>query len=71
MLSKEKDRQEEQRVKAIKVVDLLQHSAELGNTDALFVLAQISLVRNHSTRQAFGFFKVFWITVSTHPTCSV
>jgi SEL1 protein len=45
LLSKEKDRQEEQRVKAIKVVDLLQHSAELGNTDALFVLAQISLVR--------------------------
>jgi len=31
--------------KAVKVVDLLQHSAELGNTDALYSLAQISLVR--------------------------
>jgi SEL1 protein len=31
--------------KAIKVVDLLQHSAELGYLEALYVLAQISLVR--------------------------
>ena len=31
--------------KAIKVIDLLQHSAELGNTDALFMLAKLSLVR--------------------------
>lgn len=30
--------------KSVKVVDLLQHSAELGNTDALYTLAQISLV---------------------------
>jgi SEL1 protein len=35
---------EEMRGKAIKVLDLLQHSAELGNTDALFTLGQISLV---------------------------
>ncbi|KAF8967950.1 hypothetical protein BDZ97DRAFT_1802104 [Flammula alnicola] len=34
---------EEMRGKAIKVVDLLQHSAELGNMDALFTLAQLSL----------------------------
>ena len=41
--SKRKD--EELRGKAIKVVDLLQHSAELGNMDALYTLAQVSLVR--------------------------
>lgn len=41
--SKKKD--EELRGKAIKVVDLLQHSAELGNMDALFTLAHVSLVR--------------------------
>ncbi|KAG1721409.1 hypothetical protein EDB19DRAFT_1898333 [Suillus lakei] len=34
---------EEMRGKAIKVVDLLQHSAELGNLDALFTLGYISL----------------------------
>ncbi|KAF9565588.1 HCP-like protein [Agrocybe pediades] len=39
--SKKKD--EELRGKAIKVVDLLQHSAELGNMDALFTLGQVSL----------------------------
>ncbi|KAJ3513423.1 hypothetical protein NLJ89_g2960 [Agrocybe chaxingu] len=38
-----KKREEELRGKAIKVVDLLQHSAELGNVDALFTLAQVSL----------------------------
>lgn len=36
-------RDEEMRGKAIKVVDLLQHSAELGNLDALFTLGYISL----------------------------
>ncbi|KAG0699377.1 hypothetical protein DFH29DRAFT_833834 [Suillus ampliporus] len=34
---------EEMRGKAIKVVDLLQHSAELGNMDALFTLGYISM----------------------------
>ncbi|OAX43674.1 HCP-like protein [Rhizopogon vinicolor AM-OR11-026] len=34
---------EEMRGKAIKVLDLLQHSVELGNPDALFTLGQISL----------------------------
>ncbi|KAF8070762.1 hypothetical protein FPV67DRAFT_1488642 [Lyophyllum atratum] len=34
---------DELRGKAIKVVDLLEHSAELGNTDALYTLAYISL----------------------------
>ncbi|KIJ65896.1 hypothetical protein HYDPIDRAFT_27117 [Hydnomerulius pinastri MD-312] len=34
---------EEMRGKAIKVVDLLQHSAELGNMEALYTLAQVSL----------------------------
>jgi SEL1 protein len=37
-------KREETKSKAIKVIDLLQHSAELGNSDALFTLAQISLV---------------------------
>jgi SEL1 protein len=41
--SRRKD--DELRGKAIKVIDLLQHSAELGNSDALFTLAKISLVR--------------------------
>ncbi|KAJ7818213.1 hypothetical protein B0H14DRAFT_2840413 [Mycena olivaceomarginata] len=36
-------KREETKSKAIKVIDLLQHSAELGNSDALFTLAQISL----------------------------
>jgi SEL1 protein len=36
---------DELRGKAIKVIDLLQHSAELGNADALFTLAKLSLVR--------------------------
>jgi hypothetical protein len=34
------------RGKAIKVIDLLQHSAELGNTEALYTLARLSLVRS-------------------------
>jgi SEL1 protein len=42
MGSRRKD--EEQRLKAIKVLDLLEHSIELGNTDALYTLAKISLV---------------------------
>ena len=42
LLSKEK--QDELKGKAIKLMDLLQHSAELGNLNALFALAQISLV---------------------------
>ena len=43
MSSKKKDR--EQKGKAIKVVDLLEHSAELGNMDAIYTLAHIYLVR--------------------------
>ena len=39
-----KRKEEELRSKAIKVVDLLQHSAELGNMRALYTLAQVSLV---------------------------
>ncbi|KAI0041352.1 HCP-like protein [Auriscalpium vulgare] len=37
-------RDEELLGRAIKVVDLLQHAADLGNTDALFTLGQISLL---------------------------
>ncbi|TFK74016.1 HCP-like protein [Pluteus cervinus] len=38
-----KRRDEELRGKAIKVMDLLQHSAELGNSDALFAMGKIAL----------------------------
>lgn len=36
-------RDEEYRSKAVKVMDLLQHATELGHSDALYTLAQISL----------------------------
>ena len=38
-------RDEEMHGKAVKVLDLLQHAAELGHSDALYTLAKISLVR--------------------------
>jgi SEL1 protein len=44
LFSFSRERVEELKGKAIKVVDLLQHSAELGNMDAMYALAQISLV---------------------------
>lgn len=43
-LSGMRRREEEMYRKSIKVVDLLQHSAELGNMDALYMLGQISMV---------------------------
>ncbi|KAK7057522.1 ubiquitin-protein ligase [Favolaschia claudopus] len=44
VLGKEsRTKREETKGKAVKVIDLLQHSAELGNSDALYTLAQISL----------------------------
>ncbi|KAF5383420.1 hypothetical protein D9757_006125 [Collybiopsis confluens] len=47
--------------KAIKVVDLLQHSADLGNTDALFTYAKISLFppTSHFTANPHKAFKSF------------
>ena len=39
-----KKKEDEIRDKAIKVIDLLQHSAELGNMDALYTLSLVSLV---------------------------
>lgn len=36
--------------KAVKVLDLLEHAAELGHSDALYMLAKISLVRLHFVR---------------------
>ena len=36
---------EEMRGRAVKIVDLLEHSIELGNVDALYTLGRISLVR--------------------------
>lgn len=41
--SRRKD--DEQRGKAIKVLDLLQYSVELGSMEALYTLAKVSLVR--------------------------
>ena len=38
-------KEEELHGKAVKVIDLLQHSAEMGYSDALYTLGQISLVR--------------------------
>ena len=35
---------EEMHSKAVKVLDLLQHAAELGHSDALYTLARVSLV---------------------------
>lgn len=40
-----KKKDEELHGKAVKVLDLLQHAAELGHQDALYTLARISLVR--------------------------
>lgn len=37
-------KKEELKVNAIKVVDLLEHAIELGNSDAVYKLADISLV---------------------------
>lgn len=63
--SKKKD--EEMRGKAVKVVDLLEHSAELGNSDALFTLAQISLVNDlHALITLY--FNNYPYPVSPHPT---
>ncbi|KAI0629048.1 HCP-like protein [Trametes polyzona] len=42
-LSSGRKREEEFRGKAVKVIDLLQHAAELGSTDAMYTLGQISL----------------------------
>lgn len=39
---------EDMRGKAVKVIDLLQHSAELGNTDALFTLGLVSFVNAYA-----------------------
>ncbi|EIN06738.1 HCP-like protein [Punctularia strigosozonata HHB-11173 SS5] len=41
-------KEDEARGKAVKVLDLLQHSAELGHTDALYTLGQISLLPPNS-----------------------
>jgi len=65
-----REKVEELKGKAIKVVDLLQHSAELGNMDALYLLAQISLV---CTIDFFFPFKLlkFPLAVPTCGTCTI
>lgn len=45
-------RSEELRGKALKVIDLLEHAIELGHTEALFKLAQISMVSNQNVSVA-------------------
>jgi len=47
---------EEMQRKAIKVIDLLQLSAELGNPEALFALAHVSLVRMITPRTVVATF---------------
>lgn len=44
-LNNGRKREEEFKGKAVKVIDLLQHAAELGHSDALYTLGQVSLVR--------------------------
>lgn len=53
-LGNKKRRDDEIRGKAIKVKDLLQHSAELGNGEALYKLAHISLVCYKCQKVRFG-----------------
>ena len=43
-LTNGRKKDEEFKGKAVKVIDLLQHAAELGHTDALYTLGQVSLV---------------------------
>ncbi|KAG5642119.1 hypothetical protein DXG03_003590 [Asterophora parasitica] len=54
-------KEDELRGKAIKVVDLLEHSADLGNTDAIYTLARISLFppTRHFTPDAAAAYKGF------------
>lgn len=59
-------RDEELQSKAVKVLDLLQHAADLGHTDALYALAQLSLVRGSTGLPYFS----YAIIVSTKPVLS-
>lgn len=43
-LTNGRKKDEEHKGKAVKVIDLLQHAADLGHTDALYTLGQVSLV---------------------------
>ena len=47
-------KEEELKGKAVKVVDLLEHAVELGHSDALYKLAQVSLVRCSSQLRGYG-----------------
>jgi len=51
-----RQKDEEQRTKAIKVLDLLHHSVELGSMDALYTLAKISLVSTFFVLCSMDFF---------------
>lgn len=53
-LTNGRKKDEEFKGKAVKVIDLLQHAAELGHTDALYTLGQVSLV-SLSPSQSFVF----------------
>ena len=43
-LNNGRKKDEDLKGRAVKVIDLLQHAAELGHTDALYTLGQVSLV---------------------------
>ena len=43
-------KEEELKSKAVKVLDLLQHAADLGHTDALYALSQLYMVRASASR---------------------
>ena len=67
-LSSGRKKDEEFKGKAVKVLDLLQHAAELGHTDALYTLGQVSLVRPFITRRTS---QVFVLVIILCPMRSV
>lgn len=62
-------KEEELQSKAVKVLDLLQHAAEIGHTDALYALSQLYLVRPHILCQ-LRLSSVGTLCCSSHPTDS-
>ncbi len=56
-LTNSRKKDEELKGKAVKVIDLLQHAAELGHTDALYTLGQVSLV----SRMLLQTFHSMWL----------
>lgn len=67
-LSNGRRREEEARGKAVKVIDLLQHAAELGHSDAMYTLGQISLVSTSMILPTFGLAQTRRISSRQIPT---